>query len=288
MLVKELKLDQEKARLVCYLHEATTEMSDFCERPAVVICPGGGYGFCSRREADPIALHYAAAGFHSFVLYYAVGEDVAFPTPLYELSLALKTIRDYAEEWGVIPNKIAVCGFSAGGHLCASLGTLWNHPLLEEMEGFSGKENCPNAMILGYPVITTSWMENCGAISRILGEHTENLPLLSCQKQVGPHTPPAFIFHTYEDNAVPVEDSLAFATAMAAADVPFELHIFKDGGHGISLANPLTGHFSDGVSGAEVAEWMPMSCDWLWRLFGMPHIPVREKIDRAHPSASNR
>lgn len=287
MKIEQYSIDEGKAHLICYLQDAQSEMPDFCERPAVVVCPGGGYGYCSPREADPIAMQYLAAGFHVFVLYYATGDEVFFPTPLYQLSLALKLIRDYAENWGVIPDKIAVCGFSAGGHLCASLGTLWNHPLLEKMEGFSGKENKPNAMILGYPVITTSWMENCHVLPRILGGAEENRPLLSCQDNVGPHTPPAFIFHTYEDDLVPVEDSIAMAAAMAGADRPFELHIFQDGAHGISLANPLTGHFADGVEGSEVHAWVQMSAAWLWRTFGMPHIEAREKRNRSHPSASN-
>lgn len=287
MIFKTLSIDEGRAQITCYLHESAQQLSDFFERPAVVVCPGGGYSYCSERESDPIAMNFLAAGFHAFVLNYSTGDDIAFPTPLYQLSLAMKTIRDYAEEWGVIPNKIAVCGFSAGGHLCASLGTLWNHPMLARLTGYKGKENRPNAMILGYPVITTSWMENSHCLDRILGGKEENLPLLSCQNHVGPQTPPTFLFHTYEDNAVPVEDSLVFTSALVRADIPCELHLFQCGGHGISLANPLTGHCDDGIPGSEVHEWVKLSTRWLWQLFGMPGVEKRAKINRAHPSESN-
>lgn len=289
MMVKEFPLtDDGRARLVAYLHEPAGEMSYLNTRPAVVVCPGGGYVYCSRREADPIAMQYLAAGFHAFVLYYSAGEDVSFPTPLCELSQSMKLIRDNSEEWGIIPDKIAVCGFSAGGHLSASLGTLWNHPIIEKKTGMKNGENRPNALILGYPVTTTSWMVNDGAIERILREDNSLKELLCCQNFVGKHTPPAFLFHTYMDNLVPVEDSLCFANAMAKQDIPFEMHIFKDGGHGLSLASPLTGHFGDGVDGLESSEWVKMSTRWLWRLFEMPGIPKRDFGRRAYPLEENR
>lgn len=290
MTVKTINLtDDGRAKLIAYLQEPTDAIPEFMARPAVVVCPGGGYAFCSPREADPIALSYLAAGFHAFVLYYSAGDDVPFPVPLCQLSKAMKLIRDNSEEWGVIPDNIAVCGFSAGGHLCASLGTLWNHPVIEEKTGYKNGENKPDALILGYPVITTSWIENDPtAMDRLLREDKALLPLLSLQNFVGKHTPPAFLFHTYMDNIVPVEDSLVFGKALAKADIPFEMHIFKDGGHGLSLASPLTGSFDDGVEGSEVAEWIKMSSRWLWRVFGMPRIEKRPDWRRAYPTEGNR
>lgn len=290
MITKTINLTEDgRARLVAYLHEPQQEIGSFMVRPAVVVCPGGGYMYCSARESDPIATRFLSAGFHAFVLYYSAGDDVPYPVPLCELSTAMKLIRDNAEEWGIIPDQIAVCGFSAGGHLCASLGALWNHPIIEEKTGMKNGENKPNALILGYPVITTSWISNDPtAMDRLLRDEPELRPLLSTENFVGSHTPPAFLFHTYMDNLVPVEDSLAFANAMAKVDVPFEMHIFKDGGHGLARCNPLTNYFDDGVEGAESAKWIDMAATWLWHHFGMPNVKKRPDWTRAFPSQENR
>lgn len=290
MIIKTFNLTADgRARLVAYLHEPQQEIGSFLTRPAVVVCPGGGYAYCSARESDPIATRFLSAGFHAFVLYYSAGDDVPYPVPLCQLSDAMKLIRDHATQWGVIPDQIAVCGFSAGGHLAASLGTLWNHPTIEEKTGMKDGENRPNALILGYPVITTSWISNDPtAMDRLMRDEPELRPLLSTQNFVGKHTPPAFLFHTYMDNLVPVEDSLVFANALAKVDVPFEMHIFKDGGHGLARCNPLTNHFDDGVEGMESAKWIDMAATWLWHLFGMPNIQKRPNWTRAYPSEENR
>lgn len=276
-----------QATLDAYLHESYSELPRWTKRPAVVVCPGGGYWYCSPREADPIAFSYLGAGFHTFVLRYSVGEAAAFPAPLCELSAAMKLIRDHAEEWGVVSDQIAVCGFSAGGHLAASLGTLWNLPEVARRSGAEQGENRPNALILGYPVITTSWMERDGSLDRIIGDRgrEETLRLLNCQNQVGEHTPPTFLTHTFADNAVPVEDSLAFAAALTAQNIPFELHIFPNGEHGLSLATLQTATHPGGVD-ADFAQWMDLSIRWLRRLFGDQ--PEHDPGRRATSSATGR
>lgn len=251
--------------LTAYLHEPSAEMPRWTTRPAVVVCPGGGYCMCSDREADPIALSYLSAGFNAFVLRYSLLENAEFPQPLCDLSFAMQFIRENAKEWGILPDKIAVCGFSAGGHLTASLGTLWNHPQVIERTGLKNGENRPNVMILCYPVITTSWMINCGCMERLVGKRNkeETVRLLDCSKNVGEQTPPAFITHTYMDNTVPAEDSLAMAAAMAAADIPFELHIFEAGSHGLSLGNALTCDIIE----PGFQKWMDLSVNFLWHSF---------------------
>ncbi len=274
-------------RLQAYLHDPYDEMGDFKTRPAVVVCPGGGYSYCSPREADPIALRFSAAGFHTFVFYYSCGDEAPYPTQLCELSAAMQYIRRHAEEWNVIPDQIAVCGFSAGGHLAASLATQWNSDLVAARTGITDGSNQPNATVLGYPVITTSWMDGCGATGRISGRDPEMAKRLNLHKFVGPHTCPSFLFHTWQDNAVPMEDSLLYAGALSKYDIPFELHIFQDGCHGMSTASPLTGTYGEGIDGLELHHWMDLACHWLWHLFGMPGVPAREAIRRCHPSAGN-
>lgn len=251
------------------LYQPSEELPALQKRPAVVICPGGGYQMCSDREADPIAAAYLAAGYHVFVLYYSLGEDAAYPAPLCDVSRALAYIRAHAEQWGVIEHQIAVCGFSAGGHLAACLGTLWNRPDIQAAAGVTGDQNRPNGLILGYPVITTAWMLKRGeeTYTRIAGalrpEQAEQL--LNCDRNVGAHTPPAFLFHTGEDQVVPVTDSLRFASAMQQAGRPYELHIFPQGWHGAALATTLTGWEAPGVE-----QWMALSVNWLNRLFDFP------------------
>lgn len=151
----------------------------------MIILPGGAYAFLSDREAEPVALAYLAAGFQAFVLRYTIGGEYAFQAALEDVSGAVELVREHAAEWHLDPDKIAVCGFSAGGHLAAASGTLAAHK--------------PNALILGYPCILES-------MSRILA-----FPVPSLDQAVTPETPPAFLFHTRNDSSVPVENSLRFA-----------------------------------------------------------------------------
>lgn len=273
MILKKVQLSSDSSvYLMVYLHEDVPKWDYGHPRPAVLVCPGGGYGMCSPREADPIAMQYLAAGFNAFVLYYSLGEHAAFPGPLLDLSGAIKLIRSNSEEWNIIPDQIAVCGFSAGGHLAASLATLWNNSDLIPSCG-GGGDNKPNALILAYPVITTrSWMKKAGALPRLIGNRDQEstLKLLDCSKNVGPHTPRTFLFHTFRDNAVAVEESLCFANALTENDIPFELHIYPNGPHGIALANEQTGIKGTPMVDANAATWMQLSIAWLKRLFENP------------------
>jgi acetyl esterase/lipase len=228
--------------LTTYLLDASNEMANTKIRPAVLIFPGGGYRFCSDREAEPIAMAFLAQGYHAFILRYSLNEHAAFPQPLQDAEEALEQIRSKSAEWGVNPDKIAVCGFSAGGHLAAALGTM-------------GRVR-PNAIILAYPCILDS-------ISNILPA-----PVPSLEKQVDAQTPPAFIFSTANDALVPVENSLLFAVALNQAKIPFELHIFQDGTHGLSLAKPHTASGFRAMVNPEAARWIELCAIWLEKLFG--------------------
>jgi len=211
-------------------------------RPGVLVLPGGGYRGCSDREAEPIAMAFLVQGYHAFVLRYSLNENAKFPRPLQDAEEALEVIRNQAEEWGLDPQKIAVCGFSAGGHLAAALGTM-------------GRLR-PNAVILAYPCILDS-------MSAILP-----YPIPSLEKKVDPLTPPTFIFATSSDELVPVENSLQFAVALDEARIPFELHIFQDGVHGLALAKPHTssgwGKFVD----PQAEKWIDLCISWLEKVLG--------------------
>lgn len=240
--------------LEAYLLKDSPDFQAGVRRPAVIICPGGAYMRTSDREAEPIALRFLARGYHAFVLRYSV--QTRFPQPMLDLGKAIMLVRANADEWLVEPGQVAVCGFSAGGHLAASLGVLWDDPLLLEPLGARPAQLRPDALILGYPVIDLELTDNTPVVveqlggprklrdlmlATVLGEPSEALKArYSADRHVSPATPPTFIWHTAEDQAVFPHNALRFATALADHKVPFELHIFARGEHGLALADETT------------------------------------------------
>lgn len=253
MVTKRFEINKENnVYLDCMLH------NDGVIRPAILVCPGGGYMVLAPHEGEVIAQKYFKQGYNTFILYYSLGEKAAFPTPLVEASIAMKIIRDNAKEFNVNYKKIAVIGFSAGGHLAASLGVNWNLPEVAEKSGCQNGENRPDALILCYPVITTrSWM--APHLPRLVGDRNvdQTAKLLDCSLNVGPHTPPAFMVHTFMDNTVAVNESMDFAYALEKANIPYELHIFPNGKHGLGL----------GDGNKAFSQWFNLSNVWLEELF---------------------
>lgn len=207
---------------------------------AVVICPGGGYSHRAAHEGKDIALRFNKLGFHAFVVQYRVSPN-RFPAPQQDVFRAIKIVRSRAEEWNVKGDKIAVCGFSAGGHLAASSGTLFDEVKFsvgDEIDKYSQK---PNALILCYPVISSGKHGHVGSFNNLLSEDS-NLELrekYSLEKRITAETPPTFLWHTAEDAGVPVENSLLFAFELQKYKIPFELHVFPEGGHGLGLGGDL-------------------------------------------------
>ena len=246
---------------VCYLSSESPEMPDVV-RDAMLVLPGGGYEFCSEREAEPIVKQYLAAGMNCFLLYYSVGKAALYPQPLVEASLAVKYIRDNAAEFNVDPNRIFAVGFSAGGHLCAALGTFWNAPWLLEKLDIPYGSNKPNATVLSYAVISSGEKAHKYSFYKIIGTATptdEELDRYSVEKHVSADTAPAFIWHTADDPVVPVENALLMASALSKNKIPFELHIFPHGPHGIALANKQTRSRNPEFMKPDVAAWIPLS-----------------------------
>lgn len=231
---------EDYAKVVTYIHEYSEQLA-INVRPLVLICPGGGYCHTSDREAEMMALQFVAMGYHAAVLRYSVA-PAKYPTALLELASAVKLIRDYSEEWNVDKDKIVVQGCSAGGHLAASYGCFWSEDFVAEALKVTDKEYLrPNGMILCYPVITQGEFAHRGSFENLLGEKEAELGAkMSLENQVTKNTPKAFIWHTFEDGSVPVENSLLFASALRKEGIPFELHIYPEGSHGLGLANKLT------------------------------------------------
>lgn len=233
------------------------------KRPAVVICPGGGYTSCSEREEERIALNYNAAGFHAFVVEYCVAPHV-FPMALKNVAKAISIVRTNADEWGVDVEKIIVCGFSAGGHLAASISTLWNDNNIFTKGEIESELHKPNASILCYPVITSGDYTHKGSIENLLGIQNENEDVrkkVSLEKRVNVGTPTAFIWHTFQDKEVPVENSMLYASALRKHNIPFELHVFDKGGHGLSLVTDETIWSKNRFQRAY--PWHKLSVDWI-------------------------
>lgn len=262
-------LADSRATLTTYVIDNSKEIQPERRRPGVLICPGGGYSFTSPREAEPVALQFVAAGMSAFVLDYSVA-PVRYPKQLLEASAALALMRRRAAEWDLDPEMLAVCGFSAGGHLAASLGTLWNEPFIPQTLGIAAGENRPNAMVLCYPVITAGEMAHRGSFDCLLGENAspQQLRDLSLETRVTPQTSPAFLWHTYNDPAVPVENTLLMAQALRRAGVEFDLHIYRDGVHGLSLCTSDTARSGDPqLINPHAQTWMGLCTQWMRELF---------------------
>lgn len=233
-------------------------------RPAVIICPGGGYDYCSEREALPVAYRFAGYGVQAFVLQYSTYRK-PFPMALLELAAAVDYVRAHSAELEVDPDRIAVCGFSAGGHLAASLAVHWNHAWLKEILG-DGAAYRPNAQILCYPVLTAGAYTHQGSIENLIGTAPteEQRAMVALEQQIDGDTPPAFLWHTSDDGCVSVRNSLDYMNSLALQGILFEAHIYPMGGHGLSLSDETTmsGPWHDNPA---CAPWFDSCIAWIRR-----------------------
>ena len=211
------------------------------KRPLILICPGGGYEFLSDREGESIAFKFNSFGYHAAVIYYSIA-PVTYPTQLLEVSAAVKYFKDHAEEYHIDPDRIAIFGASAGGHAAADYATGYFRDEVTSVLKVSSDYLKPAGMILAYPVITSGPFAHRGSFDNLLGELRDNkkmLDYLSIENRITKETPPAFIWHTFPDGCVPVENSLLLAEAMKKENIPFELHIFPSGDHGLGRADEI-------------------------------------------------
>ena len=251
----------ENATLEGYILDCEITLGQFVKRPAIVICPGGGYMYCSPREAEPIALAYAARGFHAFILRYSVGWEAGGFKPLQEVSWVISYLRENAEQWNIDPEKIITCGFSAGGHLALSAGLL--------------ADNKPNAMVLGYPAASAPNMPGMNFMLQLLegkkevtDEDARKYDLVS---HITPDAPPVFIASTAEDLLTP-HGALPIAQKYSQFGTKYELHVFQYGPHGYALANEVSADGSANNMDASYAQWHELSVQWLHRTLGKPEM----------------
>ena len=237
------------AGLRVYCRSRTGLLADDGQRWAVLVLPGGGYRCLAPAEAEPVALGFLAAGVQAFVLEYST-LPTPWPRPLLEGAAAMAWLRGRAEEYGFRPDRVAVCGFSAGGHLAGSLCALWDHPLVTEALGLEGTAARPDRAILGYPVVHDA---------RYLAPLGEGLELDRLARR---DHPPAFLWTTGEDATVPPENTLSLAAALRAKRVPCELHLFARGPHAMGLADRESAR-DEAHRDAQAAAWLPLCLGWL-------------------------
>jgi acetyl esterase/lipase len=237
--------------------------------PAIVVCPGGGYGGLAAHEAEPIARWLNTFGVTGVVLKYRLGPRYRHPAPLQDAQRALRTVRSRAAEWKIDPKRVGILGFSAGGHLAATASTQFDAGDPAAADPVDRISSRPDVSVLVYPVITmTDPHTHAGSRRNLLGEspNAEQVEAMSAEKRVTKDTPPAFIFHTADDQPVPVENAILYALALRKQGVPFELHVYETGRHGVGLAT------NDPI----LRTWTERCADWLRkRGFGTGREPKR-------------
>lgn len=223
---------------------------------AIVICPGGSYTMLADHEGHTIAVWLNSIGVTAIVLKYRLGPRYHHPVELQDVARAMRTVRARAAEWGLDPHRIGIMGFSAGGHLASTIATHFDAGDSTSADPIERVSSRPDIAVLAYPVISMrDGITHQGSRQNLLGDNpTQDLKAeLSSEEHVTVQTPPTFLFHTADDPVVPVENSFLFATALRGAKVPFELHVFQHGAHGVGLAQ------NDQVLGV----WPGLLAHWL-------------------------
>lgn len=302
--------NREDVTLTTYVVDNSGEMLRDAKRPAILICPGGAYINCSDREAEPVALRFAAMGYHAFVLRYSTfnegkqgfpdmsgeidcNERAQYPNQIREIAKSFLIIRKHSEEWFVDTEKIAICGFSAGAHNCAMYSSYWNAPVITEYFKESPNVFKPAAVILGYAltdyIFMKEYLEKSDQIQKslfgfsnlsFLGTKDPSdslLDVVSPSRHVTENTPPTFLWATAGDNLVPVQHTIRMAHALADKKIPFEMHIFEEGDHGLSLATQATSGSKKDIN-QEVAKWVELADAWMEKRLKLP-VPERTLLE---------
>ncbi len=268
MICKEIDIRVEgslpDAKLYTYIIDHSEEI-DIQKRPLILICPGGGYFRTCDREAEAFAIQFVAMGYHAAVLRYST-VPATYPTALLEAGKSISYLKSKSEEWHIDRNQIFIQGCSAGGHLAASLGMFWQEEMLSQKLQVSPEDLRPAGMILSYPVITSGEYAHRESFENLLGDNDSNIVLrekMSLERQVTKYTPKVFIWHTFTDELVPVENSLLLVSALKKQNIPTEFHMYPVGRHGLALATKET-EDPDGLGDEpQCASWIALVKVWL-------------------------
>lgn len=266
-----LREDNKAVKMQTFIHDDSSNVIAG-KRPCMVVLAGGGYTFlANNREGEPVAINYFAAGFNCFLVDYSIGGAAAFPAPVVDVSRAIVHIRENAEKYNADTDRIYVIGFSAGGHLAASIGTFWAEDWAKATPDMEFGKNKPTAVLTCYPVITGdrpychlgSFLSILGYPCDYCGVTEEELSRYSIEKHISEKTVPVFIWHTFEDTCVPVENSLMYGLALKEKGINFELHIYPKLDHGLALATKETWWGAEHLDNPHVATWFNDSLEFL-------------------------
>ena len=268
-LYKYFHVKREGAKaglLTVYRHDESAEK---LLRPAMLVIPGGAYAMVSPNEGEPVALEYFRVGAEAFVLDYDVA-PVPYPAQIRQAAMAMMYIRKNAQAFGILPDKIAAVGFSAGGHLLGCISTLWDDPAVKELFGEECEKVRPDASVYSYAVVSCdekiwhrdSFHNFCG--QKVCAE------AYSIEKKVRPGCAPAFIWGNTFDECVPVQNSLRLYAAYLEAGVPAELHIFREGWHGMNVCDWAEADCPARPVCAYVRPWIELSRTFLKTLGFLP------------------
>jgi acetyl esterase/lipase len=230
--------------------------ADNASGAALLVCPGGGYEHLAPHEGHDVAVWLNSIGVTAVVLKYRLGPRYHYPAQLEDAQRALRTMRAKASVWRIDPQRVGVMGFSAGSHLASTAATHFDDGEPAAADPIERLGCRPDVAILCYPVITmTDPFAHRGSRTNLLGDNPskELIELLSNERQVTDKTPPTFLFHTEDDAAVPVENSLLFAAALREKKVAYEMHIYQHGRHGVGLA----------PNDPELSTWPNLLANWL-------------------------
>ncbi len=279
------------------------------ERPAVLICPGGAYLNCSDREGEPVAIAFAAMGYHAFVLRYSVyglhgfsknlanleaKEESQYPQPMLDIAQAMVMIKERAQEWGVDEKRIVICGFSAGAHNCGMYATNWNNSIMTEHFDKDVQIFKPAACVLGYSLTDFLLLKEDSSVNPMSRElfkgmsiaflgtsdaPNDKLEEVSPARNITQETPPMFLWATAKDDLVPVQHTLRMAHALADKKIPFEMHIFEEGAHGLSVATQASAESLSQIN-VDVSKWVGLADAWLQKRFAieLPELSIFEQI----------
>ena len=251
--------DSGTARLRCYIRQEG--LMNPGSLPAMLVCPGGGFNMHTPQENESAAMLFYARGFQTFVLEYPLGLGALYPATMICAARAVRLIRQNAAEWNLRPDAVSVIGFSAGAFVAAASGTFWKQPEVQAAVENCGEECCPDAMVLIYPCI--------GSELPVVEEGVLKTKVFRCDLLVDKDTPPAFLVSSYQDHLVCCNQALNMALSCSNHDVPFELHCYTPGEHGI-LANELIGTTDTGFRKQGFDTWLPDCLAWLRDLFRFP------------------
>ena len=275
MVHQRIDLPTEGAYLETYFLDYSDRLKNSALRPVVLICPGGGYSYTTDREAEPLALAFASRGYHAAVLRYPCA-PTRYPAALVSLGQAVLWLREHAGDYRIDGQRLCVAGFSAGGHLAASLGVFWHREFLTELLGCSAEDIRPQGLILGYPVITDGEGSDRGdyySLRNLLGPDAtaEEVAFQCLENHVTDQTPPTFLWSTDTDELVPIRNSFLFCAALCRAGVSQEVHVYSVGEHGLSLSNAVTEDTLPGKArvNADCEGWVDLASRWLKRQFGV-------------------